>query len=148
MAAGGTVHALFTIICKPYILPIDDIMYKMYKAAPDAGDPFRRTRTETAISKRKAEMQGEHKTEKTYAATEARSKFADVFDEAYYGARVFITKRDRQVALVSVSFLERVDKLLEMEAAIEAEAAKAALEEFQSKGGKTMEQIEQELDME
>jgi len=92
-------------------------------------------------------MQGATKAAKTYAATEARSKFSDIFDAAYFGERVVIKKRDREVAIVSMTFLERVDRLIELEAMIEAEAAKAALEEFQSVGGKTMEQIEQELDM-
>ena len=92
-------------------------------------------------------MQGETKSAKTYTATEARAKFSNLCDTAYFGERVFITKRDREVAIVSVKFLDRVDKLLEMEAAIEAEAAKAALDEFQSMGGKTMEQIKQELHM-
>ena len=96
-------------------------------------------------------MQGVSKSGKparrTYAATEARSKFSDIFDAAYYGEPVVLTKRDRQVAVVSMSFFEQAEKLLEREAALEAEAAVAALEEFRSKGGKTMEQMKQELDM-
>ena len=63
------------------------------------------------------------KSAKTYTATEARAQFSDLCDAAYFGARVLITKRDREVAIVSVKFLDRADKLLEMEAAIEAKAA-------------------------
>ena len=57
-------------------------------------------------------------------------------------------KRDRRVAIVSMSFLERVDRLLQIEAALEAEAAKKALEEFQQQGGKAMEELARELNIE
>lgn len=92
-------------------------------------------------------MQGETKSTKTYAATEARAKFSDIFDEAYFGERVIVTKRDRQVAVVSMTLLRTIDRLLEIEADQEAKAAQVALEEFQSEGGKTMDQIKQELGM-
>lgn len=92
-------------------------------------------------------MQGVAKPTKTYVATEARAKFSDIFDEAYYGERVIVKKRDRQVAIVSMSLLDRFDQFLEAEADREAKAAQYALEEFQSEGGKTMEQIKQELGM-
>lgn len=85
------------------------------------------------------------KEEIKYTATEARAKFSDIFDAAHFGERVVVKKRDRQVAVVSMEFLERVDKLIEAEAAIEAELAKVALQEFQHQGGKTMEELEQEL---
>ena len=90
-------------------------------------------------------MQGATRIAKEYSATEARAKFSEIIDSAYFGERVLVTKRDRHVAIVSVEFLERVDKLLEIEAALEAEMAKAALKEFQSEGGKTMEELEKEL---
>lgn len=92
-------------------------------------------------------MQGVIKDEKHYTATQARKEFADIVDAAYFGERVVIQKRDRQVALVSMAFLERVDKLLEAEAAIEAELANSALQEFQLLGGKTMDELEKDLDM-
>lgn len=84
---------------------------------------------------------------KTYAATEARAKFSDIFDEAYFGEHVLVTKRDRQVAIVSVEFLEMAERLIQQEAKKEVKAAQEALTEFQSKGGKTLEQIKSELDM-
>lgn len=90
-------------------------------------------------------MQGETKDTKTYTATEARNKFSDLFDAAHFGERVVVRKRNRRVAIVSMSFLEHVDRLLEMEAALEAKAAKVALDEFQEKGGKSMIEIEKEL---
>lgn len=92
-------------------------------------------------------MQGEMRATKTYAATEARAKFSDIFDEAFFGERVIVTKRDRKVAIVSMALLKRIDRLLEIEAELEAKEAQAALEEFQSEGGKTLEQIKQELEM-
>ncbi len=92
-------------------------------------------------------MQGATIKAKTYAATEARTRFSDLFDAAYFGERVVVTKRNRQVAMVSMEFIERVDALLAREAAVEAEAAKTALEEFHQKGGKTMKELKQELDM-
>ena len=92
-------------------------------------------------------MQGATKEEKHYTATQARKEFAEIVDAAYFGERVVINKRDRQVALVSMSFIERVDKLLEAEAALEAEQAQSALQEFQSKGGRTMDELEKDLDV-
>lgn len=89
--------------------------------------------------------QGATPATKTYGATEARAKFSDIFDEAYFGERVFVKKRERCVALVSVDFIETAERLIEMQAEIEAEHAKLALEKFQSEGGKTMEQIKAEL---
>jgi len=103
--------------------------------------------TESAVSYMEREMQGATKTTIKYSATEARAKISDILDAAYFGERVVITKRDRKVAVVSMEFLDRVDKLLEAEAELEAEAAKAALSEFQQKGGKTMEELERELDV-
>lgn len=82
-----------------------------------------------------------------YTATEARSRFSDIFDEAYFGERVIVHKRDREVAVVSMKLIEKFEQLLELEASIEAKDAEAALKEFQSEGGKTMEQIKQELGM-
>lgn len=100
-----------------------------------------------ALSYMEREMQGATKPKTKYSATEARAKISDILDAAYFGERVVITKRDRKVAVVSMEFLDRVDKLLEAEAELEAEAAKAALSEFQRKGGKTMEELESELDV-
>jgi prevent-host-death family protein len=80
---------------------------------------------------------------KKYTATEARNRFSDIFDEAYFGERVIVRKRDRSVAVVSIALLEKFEQLLELEAAIEAHGAKNALKEFQSEGGKTMEQMTQ-----
>lgn len=84
---------------------------------------------------------------KTYAATEARAKFSDIFDEAYFGDHVLVTKRDRQVAIVSISFLEMAERLIQREADKEVKVAQEALTEFQSKGGKTLEQIKLELEV-
>lgn len=92
-------------------------------------------------------MQSTNGETKKYTATEARNRFSDIFDEAYYGERVVVHKREREVVVVSMKLIEKFEQLLEMEAALEAQDAKTALTEFQSEGGKTMEQIKQELGM-
>lgn len=84
---------------------------------------------------------------KTYTATEARTKFADLFDAAHFGECVVVKKRDRCVAIVSMEMLARAEKALQAEAQAEAEAARAALKEFHAKGGKTLEDLEKELGM-
>lgn len=80
----------------------------------------------------------------TYSATEARNKFSDIFNEAHYGAPVLIDRHGKRVAVVSVSVLER---LAELEAYIDSMHAQEALEEFRELGGRTMEDIEKELDL-
>lgn len=92
-------------------------------------------------------MQGDKPSTKTFTATEARKNFADLFDAAHFGEKILVQKRGRCVAMVSIEFMERVERLLEIEAALEAEAAQISLNEFYEKGGKTMEEIQQELDM-
>lgn len=92
-------------------------------------------------------MQGATTAIHTYTATEARKNFSDIFDAAHFGEKVFVQKRDRCVAVVSIAFFERAERLLEIEATLEAEAAQRSLDEFYEKGGKTMEEIEQELDI-
>ncbi len=78
----------------------------------------------------------------TYSATEARTKFADIFNEAHYGRPVLIDRNGKKVAVVSMSVLER---LAELEACIDSLAAQQSLDEFREKGGRTMEEIEAEL---
>lgn len=46
-----------------------------------------------------------------YSSTEARAKFADVFNEAYYGRPVLIERNGKRVAVVSISILERLAEL-------------------------------------
>jgi len=93
-------------------------------------------------------MQGAETAKKTYTATEARKNFATLIDAAHFGEKIVVQKRDRCVAVVSIEFMERVERLLEIEAALEAEAAQRSLEEFYKQGGKTMDEIAQDLDME
>ncbi len=87
------------------------------------------------------------KDEKVYSATEAREKFADIFDAAHFGQRVVVQKRDRKVAVVAMELLDQLERLLELEAAIDSEKAASALTEFHQTGGKTLKQIKQDLDM-
>ena len=80
----------------------------------------------------------------TYSASEARNKFADIFNEAHYGGPVLIDKHGKRVAVVSIALLER---LAHLEALIDSEHAAEALKEFNAKGGKTMDEIAKELDL-
>jgi prevent-host-death family protein len=80
----------------------------------------------------------------TYTATEARTKFADIFNEALYGKPVVIDKQGRRVAVVPLTVLER---LAELEAWVDSSHAQEALEEFREMGGRTMDEIEKELDL-
>lgn len=79
---------------------------------------------------------------KVYQASVARNKFADVFDEACYGTTVVIEKRNRKVAVVSMSVLERLSSL---EALVDSMHAEEALREFNQLGGKTMRELKKEL---
>lgn len=136
------VHGLFTIVRKMdvvRILYIDAKMRNLYKTHT--------LRTDGGSQQGLERMQGVPKTSKTYTATEARNNFSELFDEAHFGGTVVVRKRHRRVALVSIEFMERAERLLEIEAMLEAEAAQRSLDEFHEKGGKTMEQIEKELDM-
>jgi len=78
----------------------------------------------------------------TYTATEARTKFSDIVNEALWGKPVVIDRQGRKVAVVPIAVLER---LAELEAFVDSAQAQEALEEFQSSGGRTMEEVEKEL---
>ncbi len=80
----------------------------------------------------------------TYTASEARTKFADIFNEALYGKPVVIDRQGRKVAVVPLAVLER---LAELEAWVDSVHAQEALDEFRQSGGRTMEEIEKELDL-
>ena len=85
---------------------------------------------------------------KVYTATEARAKFSDLFNAAHYGRRVVVRKHDREVAIVSMDVLDQLERLAELEAALDIMKADKALSEFQKQGGKTMKELKQELGME
>ena len=84
---------------------------------------------------------------RTYTATEARKEFSTIVDKAFFGERVVIRKHNREVALVSIELLELFDAMMKAEAALEAEQASAALEEFHAEGGKAMEDLERDLEI-
>jgi prevent-host-death family protein len=79
----------------------------------------------------------------TYTATEARTKFSDIVNEALWGKPVVIDRQGRKVAVVPIAVLER---LAELEAWADSVNAQNALDEFHSSGGRTMEEIEKELE--
>lgn len=79
---------------------------------------------------------------RTYTASEARTHFADIINEAIYGKPVVIQRHKNQVAVVPIAFLER---MAELEAFIDSNDAQIALEEFRQRGGRSMEDLEKEL---
>jgi prevent-host-death family protein len=79
---------------------------------------------------------------RTYTATEARDKFADIFDAAIHEGPVFVTRRSKTVAIISADLL-RV--LTEVEAFMDNKKARDALREFLAEGGTPLEKIKEEL---
>lgn len=80
---------------------------------------------------------------RTYSASEARSRFADLFNEAYYDGPVIIQKSTKSVAVIS---LELLAALTDEESQEDAKRAREALREFMSKGGKRWKDLKQELE--
>lgn len=80
---------------------------------------------------------------KTYSASEARNRFADLFNEAYYEGPVIIQKSTKSVAVIS---LEMLAALTDEESQEDAKRAREALREFMSKGGKRWKDLKQELE--
>lgn len=80
---------------------------------------------------------------KTYSASEARNRFADLFNEAYYGGPVIVQKSTRSVAVIS---LEMLTALTDEESQEDAKRAREALREFMSTGGKRWKDLKQELE--
>lgn len=79
---------------------------------------------------------------KTYSATEARDKFADMFNEAFYSGPVIIKKSTKSVAVVS---LELLAALTDEESRQDAERARTALKEFLSQGGRPWNDVKKGL---
>jgi prevent-host-death family protein len=80
---------------------------------------------------------------RTYTASEARNRFADVFDEAFYGGGpVIIEKSSRSVAVVSLDMLAA---LTDEESKEDAKRAREALKEFLNRGGKPWKDLKKEL---
>ncbi|WP_141245347.1 type II toxin-antitoxin system prevent-host-death family antitoxin [Mesorhizobium sp. WSM4313] len=76
------------------------------------------------------------------SASEARSKFSEVFDAAYYGNPVVVRKHSKTVAIISMELLE---SLADLEAKNDTLKARRALKEFLKTGGTPMSQIRKEL---
>jgi prevent-host-death family protein len=79
---------------------------------------------------------------KTYTASEARNRFADLFNEAFYEGPVIVKKSSKSVAVIS---LETLELLTEQEAQGDAHQAREALREFLAKGGKSWNELKSEL---
>lgn len=80
---------------------------------------------------------------KTYTASEARNRFADLFNEAYYGGPVIVKKSTKSVAIVS---LEMLAALTDEESQEDAKRAREALKEFLALGGKRWKDLKKELE--
>lgn len=78
---------------------------------------------------------------KVYTASEARQKFADLFDEAVSSGRVMVTRRRKTVAMVDAEWLEDIERRL---AEQEADQAEKARRELEDSGGKDLDQFEKE----
>lgn len=81
---------------------------------------------------------------KTYTVSQAREKFADVFNEVIFsGKPTVITKRGgKSVAVVPYDLLQT---LVQLEALIDIEKANKALNEYRSEGGTTLSSLKKEL---
>ncbi|WP_366664231.1 type II toxin-antitoxin system Phd/YefM family antitoxin [Mesorhizobium sp.] len=76
------------------------------------------------------------------SASEARSRFSEVFDAAYHGSPVVVRKHSKTVAIISMELLE---SLADLEAKNDTLKARKALKEFLKSGGTPMSQIKKEL---
>ena len=81
---------------------------------------------------------------KVYSATEARNHLGDLINEALYQGPVFVRKHKHEVAIISADLFRT---LTEAEALLESEEAKKAFEEFVAKGGVTLDELKEELDL-
>lgn len=81
---------------------------------------------------------------RTYSATDARAKFSDLFDEAFYKGPVIVRKNSKQVAVVSMELLR---ELIDVEVSEDARRAQEALREFLSEGGTSLKDLKDELDL-
>jgi prevent-host-death family protein len=79
---------------------------------------------------------------KVYTASEARRKFADLFDEAVSSGKVMVTRRRKTVAMVDAEWLEEIERRLGEKDADEADRARHHIEE---NGGKELNQFEKEV---
>lgn len=133
MAAGGSLTEYSYILC------IDNKTIKMYETHITAkGGEYIMTiqGTKTSPATKTPNMP-------TFTATEARNNFSDIFNQAHYGGGVLIEKHGKRVAVVPIEIL---DRLAELEALIDSTEAQRALDEFHSKGGMTLDELEKELE--
>lgn len=79
---------------------------------------------------------------RTYTATEARTNFSDLFDEAYHNGPVIVRKHKREVAIVPLRLLAA------LEAAQEALDAEASLRDYKENGGVSLKELKDELGLE
>lgn len=78
-----------------------------------------------------------------YTATEARSNFSDVLNQAIFDGPVVIRKGKKHA--VAVVTMELLETLLDIEAKLESETATAALKEYDEKGGISLAKLKEQL---
>lgn len=79
---------------------------------------------------------------KEFTASQARSNFSEVFDAAFHEGPVIIRKNSKQVAMVSMEFLQM---LADFEESHDSKKADSALAEFLKEGGTPLQDIKREL---
>ena len=79
---------------------------------------------------------------KEFTATEARSKFSEVFDAAFHEGPVIIRRNSKSVAMVSMDLLKL---LAEFEETLDTRKADKALAEFLKEGGTPLKDLKEEL---
>ena len=82
----------------------------------------------------------------TVSVTDAREGFGELIDRVHYTkSRTAVTKHGKRIAAI-VPF-EDLELLLELEARIDLDEARAALEEAREKGTVSWEELKEELDL-
>jgi prevent-host-death family protein len=82
---------------------------------------------------------------KEFTASEARSRFSEVFDAAYHDGPVIIRKNSKSVAVVNIELLQL---LAAIEDAHDAAKAKEAMAEYLREGGTSLAEMKRELGIE
>ncbi|GJL94314.1 MAG: hypothetical protein DHS20C05_07190 [Hyphococcus sp.] len=79
---------------------------------------------------------------RTYTASQARQKFADLLDEVASSGRVIVKRRKKTVAMVDAEWLEQLERRV---AESEADKAERARKHLEKNGGKDLEEFEKEV---
>jgi prevent-host-death family protein len=83
---------------------------------------------------------------RTYTVTEARDNFSEVFHEVAYGGKAAVIRKrgDRAVAMVPYDILELLTRV---EALLDTNNAKGALESYRTEGGISLADLKKQLEI-